>query len=421
MTAKRVKKDKENGHKKRHDVSPGRKAWRKFWRNRLAVFGAIVIMMATLVASLGSLIRPDNTEMAQYAIPNIAYQTPGFKLKMIKERQNKLVEQPGIFGRMFFGGIESEYRFWALTDYEIDGFYVRFREFNATGNESIEVKHLANILYPLELDNKFITEDDKVTFFVMGQGKVTMTQQELVDVFESESVIERTYWLGTDGNGRDMLSRLMAGTIISLMVGFIAVLISLGIGLSLGAMAGFFRGFTDKIVMYLINVVGSIPPLLLVIAFTMAFGKGYESVFIAVGLTMWVELARLVRGQVLSIREKEFIEAGRAMGFNSFRLITKHVIPNIIGPVIVVCAANFANAILIEAGLSFLGIGTQPPQPSWGVMISDYKDYINSDGLAYLPVLPGVCIVILVLAFMLVGNGIRDALDNKSTNISSAV
>lgn len=413
---------KKRKNKGGNTLSPARKAWQRFWRDGLAVFGAVIILLAILVAALGSIIRPDDTEMAQYAIPNIAYQEPGFTVDMILERQNKEVEQQSILGQMFFGGHEAEYRYWAIEgDYEIEDFYVRFREFNAGGESSVEVIHLANLLYPLALNNKFITEDDKVTFIVIGQGKVTKTQQELAEEFESMNVIERTYWLGTDGNGRDMLSRLMAGTLISLLVGFIAVAISLVIGLSLGALAGYYRGWVDQLVMYLINVVGSVPPLLLVIAFTMALGKGYDKVFIAVGLTMWVELARMVRGQVLGIREKEFIEAGRAMGFTSGRIILKHILPNIMGPVIVICAANFASAILVEAGLSFLGIGTQPPQPSWGVMISDYKDYITSDGQSYLAVLPGVCIVILVLAFMLVGNGIRDALDNRSTDLSTAV
>jgi len=403
-------------------MSPSKKAWRKFWRDGMAVFGVAIILLATVVAVLGAHIRPDKTEMAQYAIPNIGYQAPGFKVKMLLERQNREVAQPSFFGMMFFGGNESEFRQWAIQDeYEIDGFYVSFKEFNTTGSKNLEVKHLANMLYPLELDNKYIAEGDQVTFFVLGQGKVTKSVTELQEEFEANNVVTKTYWLGTDGNGRDMLSRIMAATIISLLVGFIAVIISLVIGITLGAIAGYYRGWVDSVVMYLINIVGSIPPLLLVIAFTIALGKGYEMVFIAVGLTMWVELARMVRGQVLGLREKEFVTAGQAMGFSAFRIIFNHILPNIRGPVIVVCAANFAAAILTEAGLSFLGLGTQAPQPSWGVMISDHKDYITGDDQAYLAILPGVCIMLLVLAFMLVGNGIRDALDNRGGEVTAKV
>ena len=141
-------------------------------------------------------------------------------------------------------------------------------------------------------------------------------------------------------------------------------------------------------------------------------GKGFWQVFIAVGLTMWVDIARVVRGQVLSIKEKEYVEATRALGYSSFRTIFRHILPNITGAVIVVAASNFASAILLEAGLSFLGIGVQPPMPSWGTMVKENYSYILLDS-AYLALLPGLAIMLLVLAFMLLGNGIRDALDVK--------
>jgi peptide/nickel transport system permease protein len=165
--------------------------------------------------------------------------------------------------------------------------------------------------------------------------------------------------------------------------------------------------------MWLINVVWSIPTLLLVIAITLVLGKGILQVFIAVGLTMWVDVARIVRGQILSIREKEFVEAGRALGFRNMRIILRHILPNVMGPVVVMAASNFASAILTEAGLSFLGIGAQPPVPSWGEMTNAHHGYILMDK-AYLAFIPGIAIMILVLAFMLVGNGLRDALDTRS-------
>ena len=202
------------------------------------------------------------------------------------------------------------------------------------------------------------------------------------------------------------------GVIIFGTVGII--FISLVIGISLGAVAGFFRGWIDNAIMWLINVVWSIPTLLLVIAITLALGKGFWQVFVAVGLTMWVDVARIVRGQIFSIREMDFVEAGRALGFNNYRLIIRHILPNIMGPVIVISAANFANAILLEAGLSFLGVGAQPPMPSWGVMIKENYGYIIVDA-AYLAVLPGLAIMIMVLAFNFVGNGLRDAYDTKGT------
>jgi peptide/nickel transport system permease protein len=178
-------------------------------------------------------------------------------------------------------------------------------------------------------------------------------------------------------------------------------------------MAGYYRGKVDAAIMWLINVVWSLPTLLLVIAITLILGKGIVQVFIAVGLTMWVEVARIVRGQILSIREKEFVEAGRALGFKNMRIILRHILPNVMGPVVVMAASNFAAAILTEAGLSYLGIGAQPPVPSWGEMTSTHHGYILMDK-AYLAFIPGIAIMILVLAFMLVGNGLRDALDTRS-------
>jgi peptide/nickel transport system permease protein len=154
---------------------------------------------------------------------------------------------------------------------------------------------------------------------------------------------------------------------------------------------------------------------LLVIAVTFVLGKGFWQIFVAVGLTMWVEVARVVRGQILSIREKEFVEAGVALGFSNTRIIFRHILPNVMAPVIVISAANFASAILIEAGLSFLGIGVQPPMPSWGGMIKEHFGYVILDS-AYLAIIPGVAIMLTVLAFMITGNALRDALDVKMVN-----
>jgi peptide/nickel transport system permease protein len=206
---------------------------------------------------------------------------------------------------------------------------------------------------------------------------------------------------------------MLIGIRISLAIGFVSVFISLIIGISMGAIAGYFGGKVDAFIMWVINVTWSIPTLLLVIAITLALGKGFWQVFIAVGLTMWVEVARVVRGQVMSVKQMQYVNAAKALGFNSFRIITKHILPNSMAPVIIISAANFAAAILIESGLSFLGIGAQPPMPSWGGIIKDHYSYIIL-GKPYLAIIPGLAIMSLVTAFMLIGNALRDALDVKN-------
>ena len=236
-----------------------------------------------------------------------------------------------------------------------------------------------------------------------------LSKDEIVQQF----IVFRTFYLGTDKFGRDLLSRMMLGARISLSIGFIAVLISLLVGVVIGGLGGFFGGKVDAFILWLINVVWSIPSLLMVIAITLALGKGFWQVFIAVGLTMWVEVARLVRGQVISIKEQTFIQAAQGLAYSPLRILAYHIFPLVIPSLIVISTANFASAILIESGLSFLGIGAQPPIPSWGGMIKDHFRYILL-GKAYLAIIPGLAIMSLVLAFMVLGNILRDALDVKS-------
>ncbi|MGI6456496.1 MAG: ABC transporter permease [bacterium] len=257
-----------------------------------------------------------------------------------------------------------------------------------------------------------------VLFSVLGPyfSSYSYEDTSLRDAFKSPSW---EHWMGTDKFGRDVLIRVMEGGRISLFVGFISQSIAILIGLPLGCIAGYFRGWVDSLIMWLINVFWSFPYLLLVLAMNIALsGQGEEAglssitrVFIAIGLVSWVLIARIVRGQVMSIKENAYVEAARAFGFSSIRIMARHLVPNIMTPIFVVVTLGFAEAIIAEAALSFLGLGVSPPQPSWGRMIYENYGRIFTDQGWWSAFFPGIAIMLAVLGLNLLGDGLRDYLD----------
>ncbi len=346
---------------------------KKLFQQRSALFGIVIILITCVAAIFAYFVAPDHSPFANRIIPEIANQRAGFTMSFLQIKKTGDVEKTRFFNRLMNGLPDS-------TDW-VPIMSVTEKKDSIIAQKFIDENITERIAYSTE--------------------KINTTP-----------VIKKTFLLGTDKFGRDILSRLIIGARVSLSVGFIAVIISLGIGIFLGLLAGYFGGKTDKIIMWFVNVIWSIPTLLFVFALTLILGKGFWQVFIAVGLTMWVNVARLVRGQTLEARELEYVEAARALGFSNTRIIFRHILPNILGPIMVIAAANFAAAILIEAGLSFLGIGVQPPQPSWGLMIREnYNFIITGNPMAALE--PGIAIMLLVLAFNLLGNGLRDAMQVK--------
>jgi len=353
-------------------------ALQKFKKNTTGVFSFWFIILCGFIAVFAYYLAPDNSNNANQMHLEIHSKKPGFEVLMLTIPSNKTLKQ-SFFNKLLFGQKSYQTEI-PVSNYSILENTLTIKTYTENNVESLSKS------YPLSV----FPEKDPTTF-----------------------IKTRKFYLGTDKYGRDLLSRMLIGTRISFFIGFIAVFISLVIGISIGAIAGYFGGKIDVFIMWLINITWSIPTLLLVIAITLALGKGFWQVFIAVGLTMWVEVARVVRGQLISAKQMQYVEAAKALGFSNFRIIFRHILPNIMAPVIVISAANFAGAILIESGLSFLGIGAQPPTPSWGAMIKDHYSYIIL-GKAYLAIIPGLAIMSLVMAFMLIGNALRDALDVKN-------
>ena len=409
-------KGKESGQTRPPAVSPGQLAWKRFKQNKFSLGGMIFLMLIFLLAFMGYLITPDSTPHANSQHLALTTKKPGFRVDMIKVRRNEQTP-PGGWLKTMMTGKQSRYDLVPFNDYHYEGQTIILEEYTQYKEEEkfIRELHPVNVAFAISTDHPVRYSNHTFHFTDINGQSRSISFDRLRENIAKDHITSRTFLLGTDRFGRDLLSRLIIGARISLSVGFISVFISLLIGLTLGSIAGYFRGRADDLIMWLINVVWSIPTLLMVIAITLVIGKGFWQIFIAVGLTMWVEVARVVRGQIISVREKEFVEASRAMGFSSGRIIIRHILPNVINPVIIISAANFASAILIEAGLSFLGIGVQPPMPSWGTMIKQHYGYILVD-MGYLAILPGVAIMLTVLSFTLIGNGLRDALDTK-TNI----
>ncbi len=356
-----------------------------------AIVAVVIILLTCFVAVFAFLIAPDKTPFANNMIIELGAKEPGFKKQFLLVPKGAKPRETSLLSKWFSGAPSS------FSEVPMNGYWF-------SGN-SIFIRHYIDE----ELEDTLQYTLSQVLQKEMNSLSIQKQQAFLV----KKQIIIRTFYLGTDRYGRDILSRLIVGSRVSLAVGLVAVLLSLSIGIFLGSIAGYFGGVVDNAVMWIINLLWAIPTLLLVFAITLTIGKGFWEIFIAIGLTMWVSAARLIRGQVLVLREMEYITAAKAIGLSDMRIIFRHILPNIAGPLMVIAASNFATAILIEAGLSFLGIGVQPPQPSWGLMIKEHYNFLLTNR-PLLAIIPGIAIMLLVYAFNVLGNALRDTLDVRS-------
>ncbi len=408
---------KEKGH------SPARLAWMRFRRNIPAMCGLAWLLCCALVALFPYPLMPDDTHNGNFQINALTKQPPFTHYTLILQTNRVQQPAPGFMGYLL-GGRPDNYTPIAVQD--LDHIEIRqdtLRYLDRLGRQ--QQAWLPEMMYALDknctqaLQWKLATgkpyhwQADRLTFVDL-QGQLQQVDAGGLDErFRSDQIIDGQFLCGSDASGRDVLSRLILGTRVSLGIGLMAVLVSLLLGVTLGALAGFFRGWVDQVIMWFVSVVWSIPTLLLAIALAFVLGKGTWQLFVVIGISSWVEVARLVRGQIFSLREQQFVEATRALGYRWPRVILRHILPNILSPLIIVAAANFASAILMEAGLSFLGVGVQPPVPSWGSMIKDGYAQIVFDSGIWLAIFPGLAMILVVISLNLVGFGLRDALDPR--------
>lgn len=358
--------------------------WSKLQAKKVSLVSLVFIILAALMSIFAYTFIEDSSPNANEQMPEIALAPPGFTTKVLK--LSKAHDNIGTnwFSSYFFG-TENKY---ILQPYKEITF----------NREDVEIT----------------THYDQVKFIPYREIlSEEVTNPE--DKVKTEHVETKTFILGTDRYGRSVFSRLILGIRVSLAVGLLAVLISITLGVTIGAVAAYFGGWIDQVAMYLINVTWSIPTLLLVFAIVLAFGRGVGIIFLAVGLTMWVDVARIVRGQVKKTKKEQFVIAAQSLGYGNSRIIFRHILPNIVGPILVIAAANFATAILLEAGLSYLGFGIKPPSPSIGNMLNENYGYALSNK-PFLAIIPATTIMLLVLSFNLVGSGLRDIFDVKQKN-----
>jgi len=362
-------------------------AWRRLKQNKLSMLGLSTIMIVLLMAIVGPMTSRYSYSDQNLKLTNIP---PRFEIHQIDENN--------------FVYVHKEYKLYEVTEKGeiIDQIYPeennmkeKYRIYDIDGkNVKLDYSFAAN---------GAIDEN--------GAEKKYMLTVEGNEIFPVEKVYNKTYWFGSDNLGRDIYVRVLYGARISLLIAFVATLVNFFIGVLYGGIAGFAGGRVDNIMMRIVDIISTVPLMLYVILLTVLIGSGLKSIIITLGSVYWVRMARIVRGQTLSLKEQEYVLAAKTLGASNWRIMVRHLIPNAMGPIIVAMTMMIPNAIFTEAFLSFIGLGVSPPQASWGTLANDALGGIRTYGYALF--FPSMAISITMMAFNLLGDGLRDALDPR--------
>ena len=367
------------------ELSPGKISLRAFMRHTIAIYASCVIFILYSAAFLAPFIAPFSPYDQQDFLVT-AYQPPLARLDALVLNQPKNLIIPLQKGT----GTSIDLANSLITDFQ------RLK----TRNEPNAIRFV----------NEYHLEGDKVIYH-QGMRTKTIALDELAKTKENKIAVTRTFILGTDQYGRDILSRVIYGSKISLSIGFLVVLISVSLGTVIGVTSGYFGGWIDAIMMRIVDVLIAFPALFLILIIIATFGNSIYLIVITLSFTGWMGVARIVRSQVLSLKEQEFILAAKSLGLSNMRIIFRHLAPNTLTPVIIAATLRIGSIILTEAGLSFLGLGVQPPTPSWGNIINEGRDSLLN--YWWISTFPGIAILTTVVCFNLIGDGVRDALDPR--------